>query len=72
MVILVLEANCISNLNPNHSYLTTDNPRTSVRESLQLHFKHMMLLWCSVVTISARPCVGYWMFFGVTRSVVTN
>ena len=27
MVILVLEANCISNLNPNHSYLTTDNPR---------------------------------------------
>ena len=31
--------------------LTTDNPQTSVWKSLQLHFKNMMLLWCSVVTI---------------------
>ena len=35
-------------------YLTTDNPQTSVWKSLQLHFKNMILLWCSVVTISAR------------------
>ena len=27
-----------------------------------------MLLTCSVVTISARSCVGYWILFGVTLS----
>ena len=46
--ILVLEANCINNLNPNHTLQLTTF-RTSVRESLQLHFKHMMAF---VVTLS--------------------
>ena len=39
--ILGLQANCISNLNPNYTLQLT----TSVRESQQLHFKHMILLW---------------------------
>ena len=41
--ILVLEANCISNLSPNHTLQLT-TLRTSVRESLQLHFKRLVLL----------------------------
>ena len=53
-IILVLEFNCISNLIPNHTLQLT-TLKTSVSESLQLHFK--MILWwlshrCSVVTIS--------------------
>ena len=39
--ILVLEANCISNLSPNHTLQLTTH-RTSVRESLQSHFKKMI------------------------------
>ena len=38
--ILVLEANCINNLNPNHTLQLTTLKH--LRESLQLHFKLMM------------------------------
>ena len=65
MFILILEANCISNLNQNHTLQLTTLER--LWESQQLHFKHMTLLWCSVVTISARSCVGYWMLFDTSR-----
>ena len=44
VTVLVLEANCISNLNPNHTLqLTTLG--TSVRESLQLHFNFCGVQW---------------------------
>ena len=67
MFILVLEVNWISSLSPNHT-LQLITLRTSVIESLQLHFKNMILLWwvfrrCSVVTISARDC----MLFDICR-----
>ena len=42
-LILVLEANCISNLAPNHTLQRTTH-RTSVRELLPSHFTKMMLL----------------------------
>ena len=50
----LFEVNCISNLKPYHTLQLT-TLRTSVSESLQLHYKNMMLLWwfsrrCSVVT----------------------
>ena len=40
-----IEANCISNLSPNHTLQLTIH-RTSVRESLPPHFTKMMLLAC--------------------------
>ena len=51
--ILVLEVNYVSNLSPNQTLQLT-TLRTSVSESLQVHFKNMMLLWwfssrCSMV-----------------------
>ena len=64
--ILVLEANCISNLSPNHTVQLT-TLRTSVRESLQLYFINMMLLiswWlshrCSVVTDICKVMHAVW------------
>ena len=42
-LILVLEANCISNLSPNHTLQLTTH-RIPVRESLQSDFTKMMLL----------------------------
>ena len=67
MFILVLKANCISNLNPNHSL----HLRTLEHLWLQLHFKMMLLWWlshrCLVNTISTRSCIGYWMLFDKSR-----
>ena len=40
---MVLEANCISNLGPNHTLQLTTH-RTSVTESLPSHLTKMMLL----------------------------
>ena len=50
-VCLVLEVNCISNLSPNHIYLTTDNPQNSCEQVTT-----KILWWFSLaeVTTSAR------------------
>ena len=59
--ILVLEANCINNLNPNHTLQLTTLKH--LRESLQLHFKLMMAF---VVTL-LQMFSGYYYICKIMR-----
>ena len=45
-------------------YLTTDNPWNICE---RITATTLQLLWCSVVTISARSCIGYCMLFDTSR-----